>query len=343
MTQDVYFTVTVDTEADNAWQQPDRIRLDNMQCIPPFQTLCEAHGIVPVYLVAYECATREEAVAVLKPIADRGACEIGYHFHAWTTPPFERQSRPGIDAQWLQAYQYELPDDLFREKANCLLQTIKETYGIAPTAHRAGRWGIDQRTIDWLLESGFVVDTSILPLRRQSTRDGHRSHRPSVKHSRMDPFLWPESRSSGSAARALVEIPLTVFHPASAFHRILVNYAASGWPGSRRALHLYYRHIGSKGQLRPNPAYSDDALDAIITSNLRRRPAILNLMIHSSELSLGTSPFSMTRASRDRVWEQLRHVFSFAAAAQMICLPLTEIAKIFERHLINNVRSRPAS
>lgn len=340
MMQDAYFTVTVDTEADNAWQQPDRIRLDNMQCIPAFQSLCEAHGIVPVYLLTYECATREEAVAVLKPIVDRGACEIGYHFHAWTTPPYESQTLPGIDAKWLHAYQYELPDGLFREKADCLLQTIKETYGIAPTAHRAGRWGIDQRTIDWLLEAGFVVDTSVLPLRRQSTRNGHRQL---VENFRMDPFLWPESRNNGSAARALVEIPLTVFHPASAFDRLLVNYAASGWPGSRRALHLYYRHIGSKGQLRPNPEYSDDALDAIIASNLRHRPVILNLMIHSSELSLGTSPFTMTRASRDRVWDQLRHVFSFVSASQMTRLPITEIAKIYERHLINNARSRPAS
>ena len=34
-----------------------------------------------------------------------------------------------------------------------------------PTSHRAGRWGIDQRTIDWLIERNFLVDTTIVPFK----------------------------------------------------------------------------------------------------------------------------------------------------------------------------------
>mgnify|MGYP001573000618 CR=1 FL=1 len=83
------FVVTVDTEADDAWSCPNQIRLDNLKQLPRFQGLCDKFGIVPTYLLAYECAHRDEALSILKPLADSRRCEIGHHLHFWTCPPYQ--------------------------------------------------------------------------------------------------------------------------------------------------------------------------------------------------------------------------------------------------------------
>ena len=122
------FVVTVDTEGDDAWSSPDDVRLENLRELPRFQDLCDEHAVVPTYLLAYECATRDEALSVLKPIADRGRCEIGHHLHVWTTPPFHREGPKGVDGEWIQAFQFQLPDSLFVEKAESLRQAIEKSF-----------------------------------------------------------------------------------------------------------------------------------------------------------------------------------------------------------------------
>jgi len=310
MVTDIYFTITVDTEADDAWRVQDRIGLQNMSAIPRFQALCEAYNIVPTYLLTYECAVREEALKVLKPISDQGRCEIGYHLHSWTTPPFEQPSPEGVDLKWRYAYQYELPDSLFREKAECLFQAIQSAYEVRPTAHRAGRWGIDQRTVNWLVEHHFLVDTSVVPLWNLAAMRGRSMGGPAFGVTPGRLFYWPHSSLDIINPQCIMEVPLTVYAP----HRLLPEMLAAGLgkdlPGAKTALRIYQRIIGGNGLLRPNPAYADGFLQKIIHSQLDRRPAIINMMIHSSELMLGQSPFSRTQADCATLWNRLRQAFA---------------------------------
>jgi len=61
-----YFVVTVDTESDDAWLNPDKIKLDNFEEIPRFQNLCEKYNIIPTYLLTYEYAVYKPAVEFFK-------------------------------------------------------------------------------------------------------------------------------------------------------------------------------------------------------------------------------------------------------------------------------------
>jgi hypothetical protein len=310
MVEDLYFVITVDTEADDAWREQERIGLQNMSAIPRFQALCEAYDIVPTYLVTYECAVREEALNILKPISDQGRCEIGYHFHSWTTPPFERPSPEGIDLNWRYAYQYELPGSLFHEKAECLYKAITRSYGVCPTAHRAGRWGIDQRTVDWLIEHHFLVDTSVVPLCNLSAARGKSAGGPSFLSSPRAPYFWPHSSWDITNPRGLVEVPLTVYAPRNPLPALLAAYLGKNLIGIKTASRLYQKLIGGNGSLRPNPAYAQGMVQDIILSNLQRRPVFINMMIHSSELMLGQSPFSRTAEDCAKLWERLRQSFA---------------------------------
>ena len=60
------FVVTIDTESDDAWENPEKISLNNIKEIPRFQELCEKYNIFPTYLLCYECAAREESISIFK-------------------------------------------------------------------------------------------------------------------------------------------------------------------------------------------------------------------------------------------------------------------------------------
>lgn len=324
------FVMTVDVESDDAWRHPDKISLKNLSNIPAFQACCERYGIVPTYLVTYECATRDEAVSVLKPIADAGKCEIGHHLHTWTTPPFEREDPSGIDSAWLQAYQFELPDSLFSEKAECLRLEIEKTYGKSPTSHRAGRWGIDQRGVDWLIEHGFTAESSVVPIMSWSSSMGKSRRGPSFYSSPATPFAWRSRSGCRSDEAFLMEIPLTVYRPESFLPGLCMRYLKACMPGSDRVDRLYRKLIKGSGMLRPDPRYGDGALRRMIDSCIRQKMPVLNCMIHSSELETGSSPFSATQHDCDRVWECLEDVFRYIDSMGITFVPLSTAAEILK-------------
>ena len=101
-----------------------------------------------------------------------------------------------VDMEWIHAYQFEVPDTLFEEKAGRLKETIKQNYGIEPTSHRAGRFGVDQRTIDWLIKNNFVVDTSVVPSGDYSRYKGKEKEGPSFFGKPFNPYNGKEIKTA---------------------------------------------------------------------------------------------------------------------------------------------------
>ena len=314
--QNAWFVISNDTEADDAWRHPDRLALDNIREVDRFQDLCERYQTPPSYLIAYECATRDEAIRVLKPIVERGACEIGHHLHVWSTPPFEREEPAGIDNPWLQAFQFELPDELFLAKANAMLEAIRSNFGVQPTSHRAGRWGIDQRTLSWLADNGFVVDTSVIPLRSLANTRGRSAPGPS--------FL---SRPRRHSLGAIVELPVTVDVPDNLFCRASAGYLEREWPGSATLARLFSHHrVGGARRLSVDPRYPDGVLEAMIARALLAGVRVINLALHSSELSLHGSPFSRNATDLARTWSNLERILRYVRSLGMRGATLTQAA-----------------
>ena len=153
-------TITIDAEADNI-PDPRVNSISNVKGIDYLQELCDKFDTSPTYLITYEMATQDEAIKVLKNYSDKGKCEIGHHLHIWSTPPFENANRNGVDEKWIGGIQSEIDDESFYAKMQALHNAIQENYQITPRSHRAGRWDIDRRTLIWLAENNYLVDTSI--------------------------------------------------------------------------------------------------------------------------------------------------------------------------------------
>jgi len=322
----MYFVMTVDVEADDAWNSPDKIQLKNLAQIPKFQQLCDRYGIVPTYLLAYECACRDEAISVLKPISDSGKCEIGHHLHCWTTPPFEKEGPPGVDSAWIHAYQFELSDSLFAEKAECLRLAIERSYGCSPTSHRAGRWGIDQRSINWLVENGFVAESSVVPLMSFNKNMGKTREGPSFYSAPSKPFLWHSTAETKSGKTSIMEIPLTVYTPMHNMIKLIGEVSHLQIPGKRFAEMLYNKLLGLGGVLRPNPRYTEGKLLHMMEMESKHQQVVTNCMIHSSELALGCSPYSTNKHDCESVWGILEAVFNLVKQSGIRPLSLSQVA-----------------
>ena len=315
------FVVTVDTESDDAWSKPDVIKLDNLKEIPRFQDLCEKYDVTPTYLLAYECAARDEAISVFKPILNNQKCEIGHHLHSWSSPPFQRKnSRGDVDLEWIHAYQSELPDSLFEEKAHMLKEKIKENFGIYPTSHRAGRFGIDQRGIDWLIKNKFEVDTTIVPLKDYSIYKGKKSGGPDFDNKPLKPYLW-----KGSRRESLLEIPVSVYYPIDFFKKDFFRKKMLGKKIGNR--------FGIGRLLSVNPSFATGFNKKIIKSEIRNKKPVINLFLHSSELAMNCSPFTKNLENYKKVWSILEQTFSYVKMNGIKSLTLTQAAKQLKQSL----------
>lgn len=300
--QKTYFIITVDTESDNAWTSSEHIKLKNFEEIPRFQELCEKYHIKPTYLLTYEYATYLPAVDYLKPKADSGLCEIGHHLHTWTTPPFQNEKN-GIDIDWIHSWQFQLPDDLFYKKADQLKQAIMESFGKQPKVHRAGKWGIDQRTINWLIKNDFVVDTSVVPLRiYRNNYNATLSVKSSFHPLKSDIYQWKSTENN----YALFEIPLTISKKNNLISQMLIRNINNCF------LEYYSKKIlnrlGVGEMFRPYP-YKNEKFYQNYFKAMNSGIRIFNFMLHSSELALNCSPFTENERNYQSVWKALEFVF----------------------------------
>jgi len=335
------FVVTVDTEADDAWTQPDTVNVTNVRQLDRFQDLCDKYNVVPTYLLAYECATRDEALKVLQPLAENRRCEIGHHLHVWTTPPFQREGPTGVDLDWIQAFQFQLPDSLFYEKAECLRHEIEKNFGRSPTSHRAGRWGIDQRTVDWMASADFVVETSIPkgvrlrklgPVINEMIADRRIESTEYGLHK--NPYIWP-SQSRDGIDDSVIEIPPTVDVPDDFASNLLLRYLALKWPGEY-FLFRFYRKLGGLERLDPDPSKPPGEMPRIIDRAIKRGVTVVNLTLHSSELALHCSPYSQTQVDLDGVWHHLEEAFRYIRDREIVSDGISNVAELARHKAMQN-------
>lgn len=187
--------VVIDTEEEFDWNaEPDSmaIGVSAMAHIDRAQTIFNEYGIKPCYVIDYPVASQPQGHALLKQFAEKGQCEIGAHLHPWVNPPIdETLSRPNT-------YPGNLPEALERQKLLVLRDKIRENFGFAPVAYKAGRYGFGPNTTTILQELGFNIDLSVCPP-LDSRADGGPDYRRFDAH----PFWF------GGRERPILELPCT--------------------------------------------------------------------------------------------------------------------------------------
>jgi len=305
--------VSLDTEADDQWRHGTPLSCGNVEYWQAFQALCEAHDILPTYLLTSEMAENRRAAAALGQWVVDGRAEAGAHLHSWTTPPF-------VDAAGLRfndalhVFERSLPDDLLRAKLETLTRQIAEGVGVRPLCYRAGRFGIGQSSARILAELGYVADSSVTPLvswRDESLRSAQ-GEGPDFRRHSAAPFVI-----AGSGQPGLLELPVTVIltsrwvrrHPA--FTQAYLSRPARGvsW-----LLHRGRSHP-EPTWLRPFPHQNVGDLKRVWWAAQQEGLPTAVMMFHSSELMPGASPYRPTRRSVTGLLATLDEFFRFVVRA----------------------------
>lgn len=303
---------TVDTEPDDQWSSalPDG-------SLPPF-TFANTRGLgrlkeffhrrsVPVtWMTSYSVARDSESARVLREAASEGD-EIAGHLHGWETPPFtdvDRMSRPFIA---------EYAPDVRMAKHRSLIVAHEDAFDARPVSYRAGRWGIDSVELQHIAELGYQIDSSIPPGIDFRDRSGLKlpgpDFRPYLRSGGLSPYrvgpLWEVHASitaigllgGGAAALAIARAAGrrdSASLPARALSRLLA--------GSRFQQLVWVRPLKHP---RAQLAQATECL-------LRRGTPIVNVMFHSSEAFVGTSPLSRRPEDVENLYGDLEAIIRTA-------------------------------
>lgn len=152
--------VVVDTEEEFDWGAPfsrQATAVTAMRHIDRVQTLCDAVGLAPTYVIDYPVATQREGYEALAQWAGEGRCEIGAHLHPWVTPPYDEP------VNGPNSFTCNLPPSLQVAKVRELCAVIAGNTGVTPTVFKAGRYGIGPHLVDAFDALGLTTDVSVNP------------------------------------------------------------------------------------------------------------------------------------------------------------------------------------
>ena len=282
------------------WKYGEKITTQNGEYIPRFQELCEDFGIPPTYLTNYEMALDPFWVNYGKRKVQENKCEIGMHLHAWNTPPeFPLENRYGGNS-----YITEYDEDIIRQKVSTLGSLLSQTFEIDITSNRSGRWATNEVYFHSLVDQGVFVDCSVTPGLNLSKIPGcslncgndYREY----GHS---PFeIFP----------GLLEVPMTT-------KRLRFN--------TRYGIKQFIRTLikGEDMWLRPIP--KNERTMRSFTQSALKKYGYIELMLHSSELMPGGSPYFQTAESIEHLYSVLREYFTTLMDYGIKAISLSQYAK----------------
>ncbi len=288
------FLLTVDTEEEFDWNQPlgrENHGLEHVSRLAKFQQFCEAHGVVPIWLVDWPVANSALAAEILGPALAAGKAEIGVQLHPWVNPPFTEELTPH------NSYAGNLPPDLEEEKFGALRDLIEAKFGVAPLIYRAGRYGLGPNTAQILARHGIAIDTSVRPLFDYSSGGG-----PDYRGFPLDPY-WVDDRQS------LLELPLT-----TKYWGMLRRQGDAIFPRLWRMPSL--RGVLSRLALLERIPLTPEGVSAAeairgIDMALDDGQQVLMFSFHSPSLRAGYTPYVRDASDLDALYDWWRAIFAY--------------------------------
>lgn len=294
-------TVVIDAEEDFDWGTPVQgtsHSTANMANVKTLNTIFDAYGLVPAYLLTYPVLEDREVVRIIRRQIERGSCVIGIQLHPWVTPPFAGPPTAR------SSFAANLGDDLEERKLVALTEKFAAVFGFAPRVYRAGRYGLSTRTAGLLEKHGFTIDTSVAPRTSFIAEEG-----PDYTEYDCQPFWFGERRS-------LLEVPLC---------RSVVGWAGLAAPALYRRMtgpRLTSLHVPSiltrsrcAERITLSPEGNDIAAMHRLVRGLRHRgQGVLPLSFHSSSLRVGRNPYVQSRADLHAFYDRLSAMLDWLAS-----------------------------
>ena len=290
-------SVTVDTEEEGLWSGGYPVKnctTNNLRGLERFQDLCETYCVPPTYLIDAPVLEDALAIADLKRWHSGGRCEIGSHCHPWCNPPIITESVSNTES-----YICNLPEELQFEKLQWLTSRICDVFGRSPTSYRAGRYGFNESSVGSLVKLGYQLDTSVLPWFSYQESMG-----PCFRHYDRTPTHVTDS----TGTRKLLEIPITTGFTSKGayslrrrFHKLIETPI-----GRSTKIAAVFSRIGLTRHVKLSPEGTTlGELKGLVESALNDGVNHLVLMLHSTSLLPGFSPYAKDHAGVEALYNRL--------------------------------------
>lgn len=299
--------ISVDTEADNLWTVDSYTALStrNIERLPQFHAVCAERGFAVTYLLSNEVLLGGEFERAFARILPSGGVEWGTHLHPdLCGSPLAPKGRPG------RMLASEIPLPLYETLLRHLTEEIAKFVGTRPTSYRAGRFAICAEHLPVLERLGYKVDSSITPNCSWRGLEGEYgpTHGMDFLKAPSAPYQLDRNDVLRSGQSPLLEIPLTILFPR---HEWLGRRMASRFRG-RTGKHLAQFAGIAPLWFRPLPYYTATDLIAVYEAAKRQQLPCVNLMLHSSELLAGASPYRRTVRAVEELYRTVGTVLDHA-------------------------------
>lgn len=308
------FLITIDTEGDDLWGRPRQVTTRNTAYLPRFAQLCEEFGFKPTWLTNYEMAMDTDFVRFGREGLRRGTAEIGMHLHAWNSPPIVNLTHDDV---LHQPYLVEYPPEVMEAKIDLMTRLLRERFETPIVSHRAGRWAMDSTYAKLLVQHGYLVDCSVAPHVSWAAALGNPAGTGGTdfRHFPDQPYLMDLDCIARVGHSPLLELPVSVIR--SRLSR-LAPWAYT-LPWLRR---WAWQHQPDVLWLYPDGLNLTHLLCVVQEAVATRRP-YLEMVLHSSELMPGGRQTLRDVASIDRLYDDLRVLFT-AIARSFVGMTLAE-------------------
>jgi hypothetical protein len=275
-----WFTVTIDAEGDracpffgNRWGPLTGTFRSVVEGIPRLRSVWNRLSVMPVYLVTPEVLGSYDSIDILSQ-EHRAGAEIGTHLH--------------IGAQ----FPCNVADE--HEYLEGLTNLYMQVLGVAPRSYRAGRYGVNRRTLATLQRLGYAVDTSVTPHVNWSSQGG-----PDYTAYPIEPY-WVGD---------VLEVPVTILG------------ARPWWPFGGWSRYRW---------LRPSMATAEQ-LKWIVDDAFSRGLRVLNMMFHTMELVPGASPYVRTSVGTQLYLRRLETAIAYALRKGFEPITLSGLHAVWNR------------
>jgi Glycosyl transferase family 2 len=225
----------------------------------------------------------------------------GYHRHSEPSLDVTQRLIAGLTpanmgGQLAPTPQSALPPEIERLKLESITRLFQERFGQPPTSFRAGRFALGSRTLAYLAELGYTVDSSVTP----GLAWDYDAHLVDYRSWSTVP-RWIETD-----AGRILELPVAIAKGSRLAPRL---------DGGRTLGHRIGRlALGKRARmiwLRPS-FFSGATMVRYVQRSTDR---LLIAMLHSVEVIPGSSPYAETQRDVQRVVDGLRDLFKHCHAS----------------------------
>lgn len=297
----IYFAITIDTECDKGekWKVKQPLSFKNTRegIVKNLQPIFDKYKVKATYLLSPEVMYDDISVEVFKEFANRS--ELGTHLHAEFIEPESNFKSDNTDH-----YQSDFSFEVEKQKLYNLTQLFIEKFGYQPTSFRAGRFGISKKTLSFLEELGYKVDSSATP---DIYWKNENSNHINFFGTPYQPYFPSTNDARRNGNLSVLEVPVSTINKKIKSWPLSLKRKLSFGKSFQHILFNYATNFSKPEWIRPTISSAEKMaeLTKIYAAKFHNQDLFLCMMFHSNEFDLETSPYSMNQASLEKIINRL--------------------------------------